>query len=434
MASPAPSLLYRALAGLAAGALPAVAPLAGDKVARSVRARRGVLARLEAWGRLHRDPARPLVWVHAPSVGEGLQAQAVLREVRRRHPGWQVAWTHFSPSAAALAARQQADIAESLPWDTPGNARRALAALRPSVLAFAKLDLWPELACAAAARGVPVAVIAATVSPVSSRLRWPARTLLRPGYRSVAAAGAVSAGDARRLALLGTPPERIEVLGDPRFDSVLDVIASVDPNDPLLRLRPGAPALVAGSTWPADEAVVLPALAEVRRVHPESRLVLAPHEPTPRHLTGIRAEARRLGLPDPVRLDEATPDTPLVLVDRVGLLARLYGVGALALVGGGFGRAGLHSVLEPAGWGLPVVFGPRWQASREAGMLIEQGGGTALDQPAPARQLAAWWSRMIADRGERERAGRAAAAVIDAGRGAAVRQAELLEGLVRTGG
>ncbi len=433
MAPPTPLPLYRALAGLAAGALPVLAPLAGGKVARSVRSRRGVLARLEAWGRLHRDPVRPLVWLHAPSVGEGLQAEAVLRELRRRHPDWQVAWTHFSPSAAALAARQEAEVADVLPWDTPGNVQRALAALRPTVLAFAKLDLWPELACAAAARGVPVAVIAATVSPVSSRLRWPARALLRPGYRAVSAAGAVSAADGQRLALLGTPPERIEVLGDPRFDSVLRVVESVAPGDPLLRLRPGSPALVAGSTWPADEAVVLAALAEVRRVHPEARLILAPHEPTPRHLTGIRAEARRLALPDPVRLDEATPETPVVLVDRVGLLARLYGAGAMALVGGGFGRAGLHSVLEPAGWGLPVVFGPRWRGSREAGILVERGGGTTLDQAAPARQLAAWWSRMIADRGERERAGRAAAAVIDAGRGAAARQAELLERLVRPG-
>lgn len=427
---PHPSLLYRGTARAAAAALPLAGRMLGGKLARSVRGRRGVLARLEAWGRMHRDPRRPLLWLHAPSVGEGLQAEAILRVLRTRHPEWQVAYTHFSPSAEALAARQPADITEYLPWDTTTAAERTLAALRPGVLVFTKVDVWPTLACAARRAGVPVALAAATVSPVSSRLRWPARALLRPGYAALAAAGAIAEADAERLLRLGTPAGRIQVLGDPRFDSVLSVIEAVDPSDPALRFRQGSPALVAGSTWPADERHLLQAFAEVRRVHPEARLILAPHEPVPSRLVGVRAGARRWRLPEPVPLDEASPDAPFVLVDRVGVLARLYGAGALAFVGGGFGSAGLHSVLEPAGWALPVGFGPRWQSSREAGLLLEAGGAETLDLPDPARQLGAWWSRMLAERGEREQAGRAAAGVIDAGRGAAERQARLVEALI----
>ncbi|MFN2316091.1 MAG: 3-deoxy-D-manno-octulosonic acid transferase [Gemmatimonadales bacterium] len=427
---PRPSLAYRVATRAAAAALPLVGRLLGGKVARSVRSRQGVLERMEAWGKRQRDITRPLVWMHAPSVGEGLQAAAVLRELRRRHPDWQVAYTHFSPSAEAFATNQQADFTDYLPWDTSVAAARALAALRPSALVYSKVDVWPTMACAATEAKVPVALIAATVSPLSSRLRWPAHGFLRPGYATLHAAGAVSTLDAERLAKLGTPPDRIEVLGDPRFDSVLSVIDAVAPDDPALRFRHGAPILVAGSTWPADERLLLRAFAEVRRVHPEARLILAPHEPTPRHLVGIRAGARRWSLPDPVTLDEAGPDAMFVMVDRVGVLARLYGSGAMAYVGGGFGSAGLHSVLEPAGWAVPVAFGPRWQNSREAGLLLEVGAAEVLDLPDPARQLAAWWSRMLAERGDREQAGRAAAAVIDAGRGAAVRQAEMVEGLV----
>jgi 3-deoxy-D-manno-octulosonic-acid transferase len=385
---------------------------------------------MEAWGNSQRDVSRPLVWVHAPSVGEGLQAAVVLRELRRRHPEWQVAYTHFSPSAEAFASSQGADFTDYLPWDTSEAARRALRALRPSVLAYSKVDVWPTLACAANDAGVPVALIAATVSTISSRLRWPARGFLRPGYAALHAAGAVSPADGNRLAALGTPADRIEVLGDPRFDSVLSVIDAVAPDDPALRFRTGAPVLVAGSTWPADETLLLRALAEVRRVHPEARLILAPHEPTPRRLVGIRAGARRWALPEPSTLDEAGPGAPLVIVDRLGVLARLYGSGALAYVGGGFGTAGLHSVLEPAGWAVPVAFGPHWQNSREAGLLLEAGAAEVLDLPDPARQLAAWWSRMLAERGDREQAGRAAATVIDAGRGAAVRQADMVEALM----
>ena len=428
---PQPHSTYRLLTALGASALPAVAPLVGGKFARSVRARRLVVEQLVAWGHQHRDLDRPLLWMHAASVGEGLQAEVVLRVLRERHPAWQVLYTHFSPSAESLAARQPADLTAYLPWDTVGATWRTMDAIRPTALVFAKLDLWPELACQAATRGVRVGLIAATVSPVSGRLRWPARSLLRPGYATVAAAGAIAQPDADRLKLLGVPSDRIAILGDPRFDSALQAIAATDPTDPALRFREGPPVLVAGSTWPRDESVLLEAFAEVRRVHPAARLIVAPHEPTSVHLVGLRARARKHGLEEPVLLDDAPTDAPFVLVDRVGVLARLYGSAALAHVGGGFGTAGLHSVIEPAGWGIPTSVGPHWQGSREAGMLAEAGGVKVLAGANPARELAAWWSAMLADRGERERMGRAAAAVIDAGRGSAARQADLVERLMQ---
>lgn len=430
---PHPSLWYRTATHIAAGMIPTTGRLLGGKVHRSIRGRQGVLERMEQWGRRHRDPTRPLLWMHAPSVGEGLQAEAVLRILRARHQDWYIVYTYFSPSAEGFAARLTTDFTDYLPWDTGSSAARSLAALQPTALIYCKLDLWPTLACTAAARRIPVGLIAATVSPTSSRLRWPVRAILRPGYAALTAAGAIAPADAERLTGLGTPVERIGVLGDPRFDSVLETIDTVTPDDPALRFRQGPPALVAGSTWPADERHLLQAFAEVRRVHPEARLILAPHEPHATHLVGVRALAHRWRVPEPIPLDAAGPDAAFVLVDRVGMLAKLYGSGALAYVGGGFGSAGLHSVLEPAGWGLPVAFGPRWQSSRDAGLLLEAGAAEALDLPDPARQLGAWWSRMLSERDQREPAGRAAAAVLDAGRGAAERQAALVEELVLRG-
>ena len=374
------------------------------------------------------DPARTLVWLHASSVGEGLQAESVLEELRQLRPDAQFVYTHFSPSAEPLSRRIAADAADFLPYDLPAAADRLLEALRPDLLVFSKLDLWPELATRAAARGTTVAIVAGTVSTGSGRLRWPARRLLAPGYRSVTAAGAISKTDAARLVTLGVPHSAVRVLGDPRFDSVERRVRSTAPDDPLLRLGRGAPTLVAGSTWPADEQVLLSAFVAVRAQHPEARLIVVPHEPTRRHIDALTASAARFGLPAPVLLSQAAGSTPLLVVDRVGVLATLYGAGTLAYVGGGFGRAGLHSVLEPAAWGMPVIFGPNWDQSRDAALLTGAGAARWVGNADSLRRV---WAEWLANEPRRAAAGARARDLVRGGLGAARRSAEMLNELLR---
>jgi 3-deoxy-D-manno-octulosonic-acid transferase len=430
---PSTSWGYRAAVRIGAALAPALG-LVDQKVLEGHRQRRGAADRLSAWAASGRDPTRPMAWFHAASVGEGLQAESVLLELRRLVPTCQVIYTHYSPSAEPLARRLTVDAADYLPYDLPGAADQLLGALTPDLLVFSKLDLWPELATRAAARGTAVALVAATVSPGSGRLRWPARALLQAGYTAVSAAGAVAEPDAARLARLGVRPERIRVLGDPRFDSVAARVAAVSPEEPLLRFGRGAPTLVAGSTWPPDEAVLLDAFARVRTRHPQARLVLVPHEPTAEHLAGVDRRAARAGLPLPTRLSTATEPSPLVVVDRVGVLAVLYGAGTMAYVGGGFGRAGLHSVLEPAAWGVPVAFGPRWHDSRDAELLLRTGAAEPLEigggGDGAGATLAERWERWLADEPRRAAQGARARAMVSEGLGAARRSAEMLAELI----
>ena len=353
----------------------------------------------------------------------------MLQRLKARHTDWQFAYTHFSPSAESFAQGQSVDIADYLPYDTHASCVRVLDALAPTALVFSKLDVWPELASTAAGQGVAVGLVAGTVSPVSGRTAWPWRELTRPGYQAISAAGVIAEEDGERLIGLGVRRDRVRVSGDPRYDSVLDVIAAVAPDDPVLALGQGEPALVAGSTWPPDEEIILQAFAAVRRALPGVRLFLAPHEPTPAHLAATETLARQLNLPPPVRLSDQPPG-PLLLVDKVGVLARLYGAGRIAYVGGGFGRAGLHSVLEPAAWGIPVVHGPRWQSSRDAGILDRAGGAVALPPEGAADHLAKLWSEWLTNETRRREAGDRARQVVEAGRGAAERNAALVEELV----
>lgn len=442
-----PALTYRLGVRLAGTAAPLAARF-NKKLARGLAARRGLTERLAAWARRQRDPRRPLVWIHAPSVGEGLQAKPVLETLRAERPEWQLAYTFFSPSAERLANSLPADVTDYLPFDRPEDVGAALDALRPTALVFSKLDVWPELTLAAAVRNVRLGLISATVSPESSRLRWPARRWARPAYAALDAIGAISDDDARRLERLGARTAAITVTGDTRYDSVAERAERLDrTRQPFARLAAAltdsAFTIVAGSTWPADEAVVLPAFADLLAQEPRARLILAPHEPHPDHLAGITERLRALRLPRPTRLSqiEHAAPSPVVAVDRVGVLADLYALGTVAFVGGGFHRAGLHSVLEPAVFGIPVAFGPSWRMSRDAGLLLSREGAVALPGGGGGDKgeggggggrhaLLAAWLVWLHDAAARQRAGQAARSVVEDGRGAAERTTALVRALV----
>ena len=410
-------------------------PLAahGDgKLARGIRGRAGVLERMEAWARAHRDPARPLAWFHAPSVGEGLQARAVVQAFRARRPDAQVAYTFFSPSAESFARTVDADFADYLPLDLPAGVARALDALRPSVLAFSKTDVWPVLTREAKARGTKLAMLSGTLPASSSRLRGPARALLAPAYGRLDAVAAISPDDAARFGALGVPAERRGVMGDARFDQVWARMQAIDRRSPLLRPFDGfqGVTLVAGSTWPADEERLVPAVAAMAKAGHPLRVLLVPHEPTPAHLDALEARLRTEGVAGSLRLSQVEAGAEpgwMTVVDRVGVLGDLYALADVAYVGGGWGTAGLHSVLEPAAFGVPVLFGPRHANAREAAGLIAAGGAFELAGAAPVSQRLL---PMIQDAHARRRAGGAARAYVQNGLGAADRGAQLIERLL----
>jgi 3-deoxy-D-manno-octulosonic-acid transferase len=423
---------YGALAQLARGAA-VVAPNSQSKLLRTLRARRGIRARYQEWGATGRDPARPLLWMHAPSVGEGLQARPVLELARIRRPDAQLAYTHFSPSAANLARSLDVDFRDYLPFDTPGDARIALDALRPTALVFAKLDVWPVITREAVARGVHVGMISATLARGSSRRSRTASALLRDAYAALDVVGAVDDADADRLVQLGVRSNAIAVTGDTRYDQVWSRAQRLDRGSPLLeRLRDERTTIVAGSTWPADESVLLPAFDALRRGGTVARLIIAPHEPTPEHVSRIVDWAKRSGyavtrLDDRDDRDDA-PRADVVVVDRVGVLGELYALADIAYVGGGFHAAGLHSVLEPAAFGAPVIFGPQHEGSRDAALLEQRARGVSVSSEADlARRVRLW----VTEPAARREAGDYARALVRSGIGAAERSFELVERLLR---
>ena len=431
-------------------ARPLAAPLAlgRGKLGAAVRGRRGAVRALVEWARRSREPERPLVWFHAASVGEGRQAEAVLSRLRAARPAWQIAYTYSSPSAARWAETLRADVAGYVPFDTPGETAAALDALRPAALVFATTDVWPELVRQATARRVALGLVSATLSPTSSRRRVGARWLLGPAYAALDRVGAIDESDAAALERTGVPRARLTVTGDTRHDAAHARIAALAADAPhLAALRRGPdrrPLVVAGSTWPSDERVLMPALRAAQRAGARFRLVIAPHEPTPEHLAALDGkldycmppEMRRVRLSSLLASGNREPPTTgnvasgnwdAVVVDVVGILAELYTAGTVAYVGGGFHGKGLHSVIEPAAAGVPVLFGPRWHGSRDARLLLEAGAArSARDR----RELAAAFTDWLTNEAARASAAQAARAVVERGRGAADRSVQLVIDLV----
>ena len=415
-----------ALAGQLAHALARVTPAGESKVRRGLSARRGIVERYERWSSTSRDPARPLAWFHAPSVGEGLQAQPVIELVRARRPDVQIAYTFYSPSAEQFARSLKADFVDYLPFDTFAVADRIIAALRPSALVFGKLDIWPALTEQAAAAGVHVGVISGTLAETSGRRGFFARAVLSDAYRAIDRLGAIDAIDAGHFRELGVRPDKVHVTGDTRYDQVW-TRAQRAPSALVQSMRSSRPTLVAGSTWPSDEALLFNVWSRMRDKIPDARLVIAPHELTAPRLASVERWARGRDLRS-TRIDARdAPDADVVLVDRFGILGDLYAIADVAYVGGGFRSAGLHSVLEPAAFGAPVLFGPRNDKSRDAAKLIEAGGGAVVTGEAElSMRLGEWLGSLPA----RDSAGTAARSMVEGGVGAAERSYELVSALL----
>lgn len=380
-------LLYRILSGPAWLLLMALGRLL-PRVRENIAARRGWVGELRRL-RADRGPQWRPVWIHCASMGEFEAIRPLAR--RLRGEGLPVALTFFSTSGPRhLKGGVEADWTGYLPFDTVPAAWLFQRLMRPRIGLITKHDLWPNHILAARRAGVPLLFVNANFHSrsrlASPRLRGFHRALL-VSFQWVGAVGPQMAARFGRL-LAGLPVE-VEAAGDSRFDRVVERARESRALDRLPAGFLEGPRVVGGSTWEPDEDLLLDAFAALRREVPDLRLLLVPHEPTEAALARLRSRLEALGLAH-LRLGEvetgvAWNGQPVLLVDRVGLLAGLYAGARAAWVGGGF-TTGVHSVIEPAAFGLPVLFGPRHHVSQEAQDLLAGGGGLEVADAQAVRE------------------------------------------------
>ncbi|MEL0220430.1 MAG: glycosyltransferase N-terminal domain-containing protein [Deltaproteobacteria bacterium] len=335
--------------------------------------------RIGLWERMdealqQRDWDLPLLWLHAASAGEILQAEPIIRQFEKENV--QLVLSYTSVNAKRWLESGSTKLPNSVIWkdylpiDNHFNALRILAKLQPDALVYVSYDLWPNLVWEAQRKGVPQFLVSALVHQGSWRhSNLIGRSLFSTIYKAMQEIAAISAGDAQRI-LESYPESTIKVVGDTRVDSVLSRRDSVVP--PVFpKTWNKENVLIGGSIWPADIACLRSVLLEALEELPELRLILVPHEPTEEHVS----EIKEIFTSYPIHLwsqgqKEEFAKARVLIVDEIGILSSLYAKANLAFVGGAF-TTGVHNIMEPAAFGLPTFFGPRFHNYSTAIRFVE---------------------------------------------------------------
>jgi 3-deoxy-D-manno-octulosonic-acid transferase len=366
------------------GAL-SLASLFHDKLKETFAARKKIRERWQSSGVTFRE--RP-VWFHVASVGEYEQAKPVISRLGAERPEVPVALTFTSPSGYKFAQRKEQigdgnniRFMEYLPFDFATNARFCLAFLDPRLLVFVKFDIWPNLIWESSRRRIPCMLIDATLSSSSHRVSSIGKRFYRAVYSDLERILAISDQDAERFSECVPDHPGISVVGDTRFDRVMER-KQLSGGSALHIDTRGRFVIIAGSTWPKDEAHLLPALARLAGRQRELLIIIAPHEPTPDRVASLLGWAAKSGLEAGTVSDRDALSgdrvAQVLVVDTIGVLAEMYRFADVAYVGGSF-STGVHSVIEPAIMGLPTIFGPVHTNSFEAIELLRRSAAFEID-------------------------------------------------------
>jgi 3-deoxy-D-manno-octulosonic-acid transferase len=344
------------------------------------------------------DPYDKHIWVHAASLGEFEQGRPLIERIRKDYPKYKIVLTFFSPSGYEVRKDYKgADYVCYLPFDTPDNAMMFVRIVKPVVAYFIKYEFWRNYLRELHKNDVPAYSISSIFRPNQIFFRWYGKS-----YREVLHCFDhffVQNEESKKL-LFSAGVTFSTVVGDTRFDRVLDIRAEAQPLPLVERFKGDALTLVAGSSWGPDEDIII----SYFNAHPEMKLVIAPHVVSDSHLKEIESKLKRPFVRYTQATEESVQQADCLIIDCYGLLSSIYRYGEISYVGGGFG-VGIHNVLEAAVYGIPVIFGPKNKKFREARHLLEQKGGFEIRNYQEFETL---MNRFLSDKAYLQSSGKAA--------------------------
>jgi len=395
--------------------------------ARGLRLR-GYFSRwLERFG-YFRDPGlASSIWVHAVSVGEVNAAAPLIDALRRRYGESALVVTTVTPTGSDRVRQLwgASVFHVYLPYDLPAAVRRFLARTRPRIAVIMETEIWPNLYFECERRAIPILIANARLSEKSLRGYGPARPLAREAARCARFVAAQSQSDADRFRDLGVLPERLEVVGNLKFDMKVPddlVNQSCGWRGQWGELRP---VWIAASTHEGEELAVIEAHSRVLRRFPDALLLVAPRHPE--RFRPMYQLCRSHGFVTALRSEDrlARPDTQCFVIDSLGELLAFLACADVALVAGSLEPIGGHNVLEPAALGVPVLVGPHtFNFAEVTDLLLERGAALRIRD---AEDLARSVQRLLAEPDARARMGQAARDAVASSRGAVERSMAIIE-------
>jgi 3-deoxy-D-manno-octulosonic-acid transferase len=331
------------------------------------------------------------LWLHAVSVGEVLSLQKLVQEVKARHPEWAVYFSVLTNAGMRIARKKMTacDRIFYIPFDFGWAVRRFFRLLKPDLLVLAESELWPNLLGQARRRATGVLVINGRVSDRTFRRYQRLNFLTGRLLRSVTRFLVQTAQDRERLVRAGVDGARVEVTGNLKCEISPPIFSAQDLGE--FRKTLTAPAagriMVAGSTRPGEEEMLLRAFAEARREREDIYLIIAP-----RHMDRVpevEKACRQAGFSVRKRTEVREGEAwDILLLDTIGELARVYALGDAAFIGGSLVAWGGHNLLEPAAYGKPIFFGPHMNNfAYLAQQFLHSGGACQVSNPQDLKAM-----------------------------------------------
>jgi len=404
-------------------------PVLAYKALTSAKYRTGYAERFG--GVAPREGDAPCVWVHAVSLGEMNLAKPLVEALAGGHPDWEIVLSTATNTGRAAAARLYPDRrAFYYPLDFSCVVSKALRRIRPSLILLVELEVWPNFLAAAARRGVPVVVVNGRLSEKSFGRYRLIRPLVGRWLRRVARFCVQADAYAERLKALGAPAERVTVTGNLKFDSAPSedgLKAALPTLAASFGLGADVPVLVGGCTWPGEDEAMVGIYKRLRAGTPSLRLILAPRQAD--RFGPVEQLIARAGLPcvrrTAIKKGERGEPGAVILLDTMGELAGVYGLGTVVFVGGSLIPHGGQNTLEPCALARPVLFGPHTANFRDVNEELLAHG--AARRVADAAELEAALRDLLASPDAAADMGRRARQVVDTHRGATRRTIEALE-------
>jgi 3-deoxy-D-manno-octulosonic-acid transferase len=325
--------------------------------------------KLHKWQR----PQKSVYWFHAASLGEFEQGLPVIDALKESDPGCSIIISFFSPSGYEVRKDyKNADLVFYLPLDTRYNAKALISILNPDADFFIKYEFWYFILDELKKKGKPVYLLSGIFRPRQVFFRWYGywfrKNLL--AFEHLFVQNEISSTLLNSIGIKNT-----SITGDTRFDRVAANARKAKDLPTIADFISGSDCIVAGSTWPEDEALLT---AYINNASGDLKFIIAPHEINKGHIDRLIKTIRKSLVLYSHASQKSVREMQVLIIDNIGMLSSIYRYGKIAYIGGGFGK-GIHNVLEAAVYGSPVIFGPNYQKHREAIELITAGGGFSVE-------------------------------------------------------